>query len=73
VVAEADRFVLDAAVAPGGLDGTEPGVTDARRILPGEPEHQGADRLTDGRSAGSSRIGPASGDQSGVPTQQCSR
>ena len=57
-VAEADQLALDASVAPGG-------------ILPGHPQHQGPDGLRDGRSAWlSARVGPAAGDELGVPAQQ---
>ena len=57
-VAESDELALDASVAPGG-------------ILSGHPQHQGPDRLRGGWAAGlSSRVGPAAGDEVGVPAQQ---
>ena len=60
-VAESDELTLDASVAPG-------------RVLPGHPQHQGPDRLRGGWAAWlSSRVGPAAGDEVGVPAQQGSR
>ena len=57
-VAESDELALDASVAPGG-------------ILPGHPQHQGPDRLWGGWAAWlSSWVGPAAGDEVGVPAQQ---
>ena len=57
-VAEADQLAVDASVAP-------------RRVLPGHPQHQRPDRLRDGWSARlSSRVGPAAGDELGMPSQQ---
>ena len=58
VVAEADELAVDASVAPG-------------RVLAGHPQHQGADAAAGwvgGRLP--SRVGPAAGDQLGVPAQQ---
>jgi hypothetical protein len=57
-VAESDKLPLDTSVAPGG-------------VLPGHPQHQRPDRSRDGRTAGfMSRVGPAVGDQLGMPAQQ---
>ena len=57
-MAEADQLTPDAPVTPAG-------------ILSGHPQYQGADRLWGGWSAWSSaRVGPAAGDELGVPTQQ---
>ena len=57
-MAEADQLALDASVAPAG-------------ILAGHPQHQGPDRRWGGWSAWSSvRVGPAAGDELGVPAQQ---
>ena len=57
-VAESDELALDASVAPG-------------RVLPGHPQHQGPDRLWGGWAAWlSSWVGPAAGDEVGVPAQQ---
>jgi hypothetical protein len=57
-VAEADQFAVDASVAPAG-------------ILAGHLQHQVPDRRCGGRSAWSSvRVGPAVGDEVGVPAQQ---
>ena len=58
---ESDELALDASVAPGG-------------ILAGHLEYQRPDRLWGGWAAGlASRVGPAAGDELGVPTQQGSR
>ena len=57
-IAEADQLALDAPVPPAG-------------ILAGHPQHQCPDRLRCGRPARlSSRVGPASGHEVGVPAQQ---
>ena len=57
-MAESDQLTLDASVAPAG-------------ILAGHPQHQGPDRWCGGWSAWSSvRVGPAAGDELGVPAQQ---
>jgi hypothetical protein len=57
-MAEPDELAVDAAVAPPW-------------VLSGHPQHQRPQGLRDGWSAGlSSRIGPAAGDQLGVPAQQ---
>ena len=58
LVAEADQLAVDASVAPAW-------------VLPGHPQHQRPHGLCDGRTAGlSSRVGPAAGDELGVPAQQ---
>jgi hypothetical protein len=60
-VAESDQFALNASVAPV-------------RVLVGHPQHQGAEGLWGGWTAGlSSWVGPAAGDEVGVPAQQGSR
>src|SRR3954453_8618589 len=57
-MAEADQLALDASVAPAG-------------ILAGHLQHKGPDRWWDGWSAWLSvRVGPASGNEVGVPPQQ---
>jgi len=57
-VAEADQLALDSFVAPAG-------------ILAGHPQYQGPDRRFNARSAWSSmRVGPAPGNELGVPAQQ---
>ena len=57
-MAEADQLALDAPVAPAG-------------ILAGHPQYQRPDGRCDRWSAWSSvRVGPAVGDELGVPTQQ---
>jgi hypothetical protein len=57
-VAEADQLAVDAPVAPAGT-------------LLGHPYHQRPEGWCDGWSAGvSSRVGPAPGDELGVPAQQ---
>ena len=57
-MAEADQLALDAPVAPAG-------------ILAGHPQYEGPDRRCGGWSAWSSvRVGPAAGDELGVPAQQ---
>ena len=57
-MAEADQLALDSSVAPGG-------------ILAGHLQHQGSDLRCGGWSAWSSvRVGPAVGDELGVPAQQ---
>jgi hypothetical protein len=57
-MAEADQLALDSSVAPAG-------------ILAGHPQHQRSDRRRGGWSAWSSvRVGPAAGDELGVPAQQ---
>ena len=57
-MAESDQLTLDPSVAPSG-------------ILAGHPQHQGPDRRCGGRSARSSAgVGPAAGDELGVPAQQ---
>ena len=61
LVAESDELALDASVAPG-------------RVLAGHPQYQGPDRLRGGWAARlASRVGPAAGDEAGVPAQQGSR
>src|SRR5215213_3569597 len=56
-----DELTVDASVAPG-------------RVLVGHPQYQGPDRLRGGWAARlASRVGPAAGNQSGVPAQQGSR
>ena len=58
VMAESDQLALNPSVAPAG-------------ILAGHPQHQGPDRRCGGWSAWSSvRVGPAAGDELGVPAQQ---
>jgi hypothetical protein len=60
-VVESDELAVDASVAPGG-------------VLAGHLEYQRADRLWGGWAAWlSSRVGPAAGDELGVPAQQGSR
>ena len=60
-VVESDELAVDASVAPGG-------------VLAGHLEYQRADRLWGGWAAWlSSRVGPAVGDELGVPAQQGSR
>ena len=60
-MAEADQLALYPSVAPAG-------------ILPGYPQHQNPDCLWRGWSAWSSVwVGPAVGDELGVPAQQRSR
>ena len=57
-MAETDQLALDASVAPSG-------------ILAGHPQHESSDRRCGGWSAWSSVwVGPASGDEVGVPAQQ---
>jgi hypothetical protein len=57
-VAETDQLAQDASVAPG-------------RVLPGHPQYRRPHGCCDGRAAGlSARVGPAAGDQLGVPAQQ---
>ena len=57
-MAESDQFALNASVAPV-------------RVLVGHPQHQGAEGLWGGWAAGlSSWVGPAAGDEVGVPAQQ---
>jgi hypothetical protein len=58
LMAEADQLALDAPVPPAG-------------ILAGHPQHQCLDWRRDRWSAlASSRVGPAAGDELGVPAQQ---
>jgi hypothetical protein len=58
VVAESEKFALDAPVAPG-------------RVLASHPQHQGPDRLWGGWAAWlASWVCPAVGDEVGVPAQQ---
>jgi hypothetical protein len=58
VVAKADEFNVDASVAPG-------------RVLPSHSQHQGSDRLWGGWAAWLSLgVGPAAGDEVGVPAQK---
>jgi hypothetical protein len=58
LLAESNKLALDASVAPGG-------------VLPGHPQHQGPDRLRHGWPARSlGWVGPAAGDEVGVPAQQ---
>jgi len=57
-MAEADQLTLNPSVAPAG-------------VLTGHPQHEGPDRRCGGWSAWSSaRVGPAAGDELGVPAQQ---
>ena len=57
-MAEADQLALDSSVAPAG-------------ILAGHPQHEGPDRRRGGWPAWSSaQVGPAAGDELGVPAQQ---
>jgi len=57
-MAEADQLTLDPSVAPAV-------------ILTGDPQYQGPDRRSGGWSAWSSaRVGPAPGEELGVPAQQ---
>jgi hypothetical protein len=57
-VTETDQLAQDASVAPG-------------RVLPGHPQYRRPHGCCDGRAAGlSARVGPAAGDQLGVPAQQ---
>jgi hypothetical protein len=57
-MAESDQLALDPSVAPAG-------------ILAGHPQHESSDRRCGGWSAWSSvRVGPAAGDEVGVPAQQ---
>ena len=57
-VAESDELALDPSIPPAG-------------ILAGHAQHQGADRRCGGWSAWpSARVGPAAGDELGVPAQQ---
>jgi hypothetical protein len=57
-MAEADQLALNSSVAPAG-------------ILAGHPKHQDSDRWWSGWSAWSSAgVGPAAGDELGVPAQQ---
>jgi hypothetical protein len=58
---ESDQLALDASIAPA-------------RILAGYPQREGPDRRCGGWSAWRSvQIGPAAGDELGVPAQQGSR
>ena len=58
-MAESDQLTLDTSVDPAG-------------ILAGHPQYQGPDRRWGGWSAWSSvRVGPAAGNELGVPAQQC--
>src|SRR3954447_7242804 len=57
-VAEADQLAVDASVSPP-------------RVLPRHPQHQIANALADRWTAGCSlSIGPAAGDELGMPPQQ---
>jgi hypothetical protein len=57
-MAESDQLALDSPVALAG-------------IVAGHLHHQGPDRRRDWRSAWlSARVGPAAGNELGVPTQQ---
>jgi hypothetical protein len=57
-MAEADQLALDAPVPPA-------------RIVAGHLQHQGSDRRRDRWSARpSARVGPAVGNELGMPTQQ---
>jgi hypothetical protein len=56
-MAEPDQLALDASVAPGG-------------VLAGHPQHQIANDLGDRWTAWWLRIGPAVGDELGMPSQQ---
>jgi hypothetical protein len=57
-MAESDQLALDPSISPAG-------------ILVGHAEHEVADRRRGGWSAWSSvRVGPAAGDELGVPAQQ---
>ena len=57
-MAESDQLAVNSSVAPAG-------------ILAGHPQHQVPDRRCGGWSAWSSvRVGPAAGDELGVPAQQ---
>jgi hypothetical protein len=60
-VAEADQFAVNPSVAPAG-------------ILAGHAQHELADRLRCGWSAWPSvRVGPAAGDELGVPASSVRR
>jgi hypothetical protein len=53
-MAKSDQLTVNASVASGW-------------VLSGHPQHQGPDRLWGGRAAGLLRVGPAAGEQIGVP------